>query len=323
MAWIKRNLFFAIGAVIALGFLAAAGVYGYTNWQRNKAAMAKLNQEYATLERLNRETPLPGNDKINNIQTARQQERELRQWVRRAGKYFQPIAPIPDPTNGVITDARFAAARDHILNELQSEAAKASVTLPAQYAFSFGAERSLVKFAPGSLGALAQQLGEVKTICEMLYAARINSLDNIRRVPVSADDAGGPQADYLSTKPVTNNLAVFTPYEVTFHGFSQNLARLLESLAKSPHGFIVTGISVQPAAGAANGSPNSRRFANPQMPGEFGPPRRYFPREFNPQRPPAGASSASPSSGGLQTVLNEQMLSITLDIDLVKLLPGK
>ena len=55
----------------------------------------------------------------------------------------------------------------------------------------------MVKFAPGSLGALAQQLGEVKALCEILFAAKINSLDGIRRVPVSPDDAGGTQADYL------------------------------------------------------------------------------------------------------------------------------
>ena len=73
------------------------------------------------------------------------------------------------------------------------EAADASVTLPPQYGFSFEAERTLVKFAPGSLDALAQQLGEVKKICEILYAARINSLDGVRRVRVSNDDASGPQ----------------------------------------------------------------------------------------------------------------------------------
>lgn len=318
MAWIKRNLFFVIGAVIALGLLAAAGVYDYKNWQRNKTALETLNQTYATLQSLNSENPSPGNNKIDNIQTARKQEQELREWVQQAGQYFQPIPPVPDSTNGVITDAQFAAARDHTLSQLQSEAADASVTLPPQYGFSFEAERTLVKFAPGSLDALAQQLGEVKTICEILYAAKVNSLDDIRRVAVSVDDTGGPQSDYLSTAAVTNNLAVITPYEVTFRCFSQNLAKVLTSLATSPDGFVVTSITVQPASGVtAAPSPSG-----PPTMGGFDQPSPSFPPSRYSQRQYYNPSPATQSRGGLQTVLNEQLLSVTLDIGIVKLLPG-
>ena len=59
------------------------------------------------------------------------------------------------------------------------------MTLPPKYDFSFTAQRSLVKFASGSLGPLATQLGEVKAITEVLLAARINALDGIQRVRVS------------------------------------------------------------------------------------------------------------------------------------------
>jgi hypothetical protein len=315
MAWIKRNLFFVIGAIIAVGLLAVAGVYGYKNWQRNKTALDELDQTYATLHRLNSENPSPGNDKINNIEAAHKQEAQLREWVQQAGQYFQPIPPVPNPSNGVITDAPFASARDHTLDQLQTEAGDASVTLPPQYGFSFEAERTLVKFAPGGLNSLAQQLGDVKTLCEILYAAKINSLDAIRRVQVSADDAGGPQSDYLGGTVVTNGLAVFTPYEVTFRGFSQNLANVLSRLASSPHGFIVKGINVQPASGAATASSPSGTQTMGQQPFNA-PPSYYSPRSsFAP-------SPAPRNSGGLQTVLDEQLLSITLDIEIVRLLPG-
>lgn len=313
MAWIKRNLLFVIGAVIAVGLLAAAGVYDFENWQRNNDALKSLNQMYDTLRKLNSQTPSPGNDKINNIQTAHKQAQQLQEWIQQAKQYFQPIPPVPDPTNGVITDAQFAAARDHTLNQLQIEAANASVSLPPQYGFSFEAERTLVRFAPGSLNALAQQLGEVKTICEIFYAAKVNSLDDIRRVRVSSGDASGPQSDYLDETAVTNQLAVFMPYEVTFRGFSQDLAKVLSSLASSSHGFIVKSINVQPAAGAANASSPS----SAQAPGGQSLP--YAPSA---QWPPYVSSPAPPGGGGLQTVLNEQLLSITLDIDIVKLLPG-
>lgn len=341
MSWIKRNLFFVIGAVIAVGLLVAAGLYGYKNWQHNKAALNALNETYATFRRLNAENPSPGNDQINNIQTAREQERELRAWIRKTGQYFQPIPPVPDSTNGVITDARFASARDHTLSQLHAEAANASVTLPPHYGFSFEAERALVRFAPGSLGPLAQQLGDVKAISGILFAAKVNSLDNIRRVRVSTDDANGPQSDYLNTTAVTNSLAVLMPFEVTFRGFSQDLAHVLTSLASSPHGFIVTGINVQ-AASAATAPTTTPGFGS-QIPGLNARPPQRNPGKIppglqgllgagrfgqpspNPSAPQSAHAQPSvvTTMGGLPVVLNEQLLSITLDIDIVKLLPKR
>ncbi len=309
MAWIKRNLLFVIGAVIAVGLLAAAGFYDFKNWQRNNAALDALNQAYAQLQRLYSQTPSPGNEKIDNIKAASGQEQQLRQWIQGTEQYFQPISPIPDPAKGAITDARFAGARDHTLSQLQAEAAGASVTVPPQYWFSFEAERTLVKFTPGSLDSLAQQLGEVKVICETLYAAKINSLDGIRRVRVSNDDAAGPQSDYLDQMITTNDLAVFTPYEVTFRCFSQDLAGVLSSFAASSHGFIVKGINVQPAAGVTAASPTGAPAGDV---GRFGQPAFGQP----------AAPVAPMGRGGLQTVLNEQLLSITLDVEIVKLVPG-
>ncbi len=309
-------MFFVIGAVIAVSLLAAAGVYDYKNWQRNNAALDSLNQTYVALQRLNSQNPSPGNDKINNIQTAREQEQQLREWIQQAGQYFQSIPSVPNSTNGAISDAKFAAARDHTLNQLQVEAGNASVTLPPQYSFSFEAERTSVKFTPGSLASLAQQLGEVKTICELLYAAKINSLDGIRRVRISDDDISGPQSDYLDKTAVTNELAVFAPYEVTFRCFSQDLATVLESFASSPDGFVVKDVNVQPAAGVTTASLSS---GPPAMGGYDQPsPYPYAPR---PAPAPGGRPAGSAGRGGLQTVLDEQLLSITLDVEIVKLLP--
>ena len=317
MAWIKRNLFFFIGAVIAVGLLAAAGVYDFQNWRRNNAALDALNQTYTTMQNLLRQNPSPGNDTVNNIEIAGAQAKQLREWIQQTEQYFQPITPIPNPTNGVVVDAEFAAARDHTINQLQIEAGNASVTLPPQYGFSFEAERTMVKFAPGSLGPLAQQLGEVRALCEILFAAKINSLDAIRRVPVSPDDAVGPQADYLNAPAATNNLAVFMPYEVTFRCFSQDLANVLSSFASSPHGFIVKGINVQPASGvtttSSSGPQSMERSGQPPFSYYGGPQPGYAPSP-----PPA----APTGRGGLQTVLSEQLLSITLEVEIVKLLPA-
>ena len=106
------------------------------------------------------------------------------------------------------------------------------MTLPPKYNFSFEAQRSLVKFAPGSLGALATQFGEVKTISEVIFEAHVNSLDGIQRVRVSEDDASGPQADYFDDHSVTNNLVVLTPYQITFRSFSRRSPRCLPALPR-------------------------------------------------------------------------------------------
>jgi len=309
MTWIKRNLFFFIGTTLAVGLLAVAGVYEFGNWQRNEKALNTLNETYKTLQTLNNEKPSPGNNNVNNIQTAREQEQQLRDWIRQARQYFQPIPPIPNPTNGVVTSAAFAAALRRTIDQLQHEADSASVTLPPQYGFSFEAERTLVKFAPGSLEPLAEQLGEVKTISEVFYAAKINSLDGLRRVRVSDDDARGPQSDYLNESTVTNNLAIFTPYEVTFRCFSQDLANALSLFASSPHGFVVKDINVQAVATTAASSTG-------EMTGDQPPP--YVP----PNQPAYQPASAPIGRGGLQTVLDEHILSITMKIEVVELLPG-
>lgn len=310
MVWIKRNLFFVIVAILAVGLLAAAGFYGFKNWHKNATEMETLNEAYDTLQKLHTENPSPGNEKVNNIETARQQEKRVHAWIQQAQNYFQPISPIPNSSDGEVTSEAFAAALRRMIDQLQHEAQDASVLLPPQYNFSFEAERSLVKFAPGSLDPLSVQLGEVKTICEVLYAAKINSLDNLRRARVSDDDAGGTQSDYLDDSSSSNNIEMFTPYAITFRCFSQDLAKVLSNFASSPNGFIVKGINVQPsAASAASASPE-----NP--PAGY---NNYAPMMAQSQQPPP----VSVDRNGLQTVLNEQLLTVTMDIEIVKLLPKK
>jgi hypothetical protein len=298
MAWIKRNLFFVIGGILAIGLLGAAGYYNYKGWSHNTAKFNQLNEIYGTLRNLTGQKPSPGNDKVDNIAAAREQERQIRDWIRQAADYFQPIAPIPNTGNNAVSSEAFAAALRRTIDQLQHEADTASVTLPPKYNFSFEAQRSLVKFS-GSLGALAAQFGEVKTISEILYAAKVNSLDGIQRVRVSDDDANGPQADYFDDHSVTNNLVVLTPYQITFRSFSPEIAQVLAGLASSPHGFIVKSISVQAAGTLAATSPNATA----------------------PSPSPTPVPTVTPGRSGLQTVLNEQLLRVTLEVKVVKLLP--
>ena len=134
------------------------------------------------------------------------------------------------PESGKLTSQEFSSALSRTLDQMQREATKASVALPPKdatgqpYSFSFAAQRERLAYAAGSLEPLSVQLGEVKAICSVLFQARVNSLDELRRERVSEDDLKGPQTDYLPEKSVTNELAVLAPYEVSFRCFSSELA---------------------------------------------------------------------------------------------------
>jgi hypothetical protein len=312
MAWIKRNLFFVVGGTLALVLLGGAGFYIYTGYSRNSTAFDKLNEIYGTLQNLAQQKPAPGNEKINNTQIAKDQEKQVRDWINQGGDYFKPIPAIP-ASSGVSSEA-YAAALRVTVDHLQHEADNAGVLVPPKYDFSFSAQRPLMKFAAGSLDPLAAQLGEVKAISEILFAARINSLDGIQRVRVSDDDATGPQSDYLDEHPVTNDLAILTPYVITFRSFTPELARVLVGFATASNAFIVKSINVQPAGAASTLSPDMSTTPNSGL-----PPMR-MPGEF--AMPPAAPAPQPPTGrNGLPTVLKEQLLRITLEVELVKLLP--
>jgi len=310
MGWIKRNLFFVIGLAVAVLLLGAAGFYDFQSWQANQDALKKLTEVYTTIKQDNDYKPAPGNGKINNIEIAKDQIQQLQEWLKRAHDYFQPILPIPNPSDGQVTSEMFAPALSQTIRQLQKEAQDASVQLPPQYYFSFTAQSDKAVFDSASLGQIAQQLGEVKAIAGILFGERINGLESIQRVAVSKDDTGGNQADYITDQPITENMAVLTPYEVTFRGFSSDIANVLTAFASSPNGFVIQSVSVQPAAATA---------ATEAMPGNANPGGGS--PEYNVPTP-AAAPVTQPRRGGLQTMLNEQMLRVTLKIEIVKLTPN-
>lgn len=353
MSWVKRNLYFLIGGVVALVLLGAAGWYLYSKWDLNNTNLANLNQAYADLKALNDKNPNPGGD---NIKIAKEQKKELVDYAGRARKYFQRIPQIPDLPKK--TDRDFASALSRTIDQLRRDSTNASVNLQENYNFSFTAEKLKINFDTRGLEPLSTQLGEVKAICDILFQARVNALDGLRRERVSTDDQSGPATDYLGENSTSNALAVLTPFEVTFRCFSPELAAVLAGFASSPCGWIVKSINVEVAGtlptettAAVTTAPTPPPIptyvppqpAQPNVSAEAAEMRRYgmnvggygqpnrgygegsaryqspYPR---PQVPyVAQPTAAAPrGAGGLPVVVDERQLKVTLQLVAVKLL---
>ncbi len=272
MSWIKRNLFFVIGSVVALALMGLAGWSLYSKWTLNQKILTDLNSNYEELKGLASKNPHPGNAKVDNIKNAKEQQLVASNYVAKARAYFEPISRLPSPEDSPkITDRDFTTALSKTVDQMQKQAAASSVNLvTSNYYFSFEALKGKVSFDPKGLLPLATQLGEVKAICDVLFQAKINSLENIRRERVAPEDSlGGLQTDYLTEKKTTNELAVLTPYEVVFKCFSSELAMVLGGFASSPHGLIVKSINVE-------GAPITPSQEQPLMPGGVMAPGSYY-----------------------------------------------
>ena len=314
MSWIKRNLLFVISGAVVLLLLGLAGYYLYAQWSVDSEKTADLEKSYADLTRIANLQPNPGNDKVDNIAIAKEHQAKVRAIIAATTNLFQPVPAIPPGTN--VSAADFSAALRRTVDELTRGAATASVTVQPKYDFSFAAQRPRGKFAPGSLEPLAAELGEVKAICDVLFKAKINTLYNLRRTRVSDDDLKGPQSDYLEVTATTNDLAVLVPYEVTFYGFSGELAAVLAGFANEPHGFLVTTLNVEPGTPSSAPPDAAAGMATP----EGAMMDRRYGAMMMAQAAAVPGVAASTSRGGLP---EERQLKVTMGVTLVKLLPKK
>ncbi len=318
MGWVKRNLFLVIFGVIALGLLAYAVMYFMGNRTRNKELDAKLEETKGRLDGIARKNPYPSK---TNITVARDELARVRKEISAAQDFFKPI-PFEK-----VADKDFRALLDNTVFDLQEKAKQIGIELPEKdYAFSFKAQKTLLTFAPGSFPKLPEQLAEIKSICDVLFDAKINRLANLKRTRVTVDDpAGSPDYQPAEIQSTTNTLTgtVSNPYEVTFHSFSGELANALQGFYKSPFGLIVKSLAVERAPEVQN--PN-------QPPGGGQPPPRIPPPQ---QRPPpnpnvpapapapvpvprAPAPNAAAKGQMLQVILNEKLLKVTLLIEVIK-----
>ena len=327
MDWIKRNLLFVIGGVVALVLMGLAGFYLYTGMGKNAEALDKLNAEYTALKGLNAQNPHPGDEKINNIQAAAKESQNVRGFISdRMATVFKAVPAIPDSTN--VDNAMLNSALRSTVNQMRRDAAARGVQVATNYYFSFTAERDRLMFDKPGLLPLSVQLGEVKAICDVLFAARVNAIDNIRREKVSLHDTEAQQSnDYLDRTTMTNDIALVSPYEVSLRCFSSEVAAILSGFASSPNGLIVRAINVEPAVlGGEFGTPGSVTTGGYPVPTGYPVGRPIMAEEglAPAPRPVAVQPAATPGGrGGLPTLLDEKQLKVTLLVEVVKLTAKK
>ena len=329
MAWIKRNLFFFIGGVLALCLIGVGGWYFYAEYTTEGQSWDKIAGDYDTLRQLNQQNPHPGkkDGQVDNVQTALDQQASLRAWIESTRPYFQSVKQPGNLNN-------FPTELDNSVAQLQREAKVDGVSLPPSYYFTFLAQKSMLAIPRNTLPQLAARLGEIKVICGILFDAKINALESVRREVISEDDTNGP--DYLppDQHTVSTPLAEITPIEITFDCFSGELASVLGNFAASPHGLVVKSIVVEPAQAAttmtdAADSPYG-------APGGYGARGGYgygapgaTPGRFNNLSYPGAPAqrplvpTPPPANGRPVKFLSENKLRITLLVQVVKPVPGK
>jgi hypothetical protein len=315
MQWIKRNLFLVIGGVVALGLLGFAGFYLYTKIQQDNAVTEELAAATQKLEGLAKREPYPNPE---NIKAAKDEAKRVQGFLEDVEKHFAS-APYPQQLNNM----EFRTYLETTRSELLADALRSGVEVPTNYWFSFAAQKGAMTFSEKSLQPLASQLADIRTICEVLFDAKINSLVWLRRVPVDSQDQLGSQ-DYMNAKPITNNWGTVMPYEVTFQGFSAQLASVLEGLVRLPYCFVVTNLVVEPAASAGQSlnNPNVPFLSVPQ--GESAAQNlmnRYsrYARYGGMMGPPP--APVAPVATGPTNFLDEKPLRFTLYVQAVKLKP--
>src|SRR2546427_7772499 len=270
MNWLKRNLFLVVGGVVALALLGFAIFFLLTRKNMVDEVTAELNTRTEEWKQLVASDPYPNQE---NIEKAKGEQKKLAEFLDQTRKFFVPVASFPTNLDG----ATFKNLLETTISGLVHDAEKSGVSLPSsnRYDFTFKPQRSSLDFAPATLVPLAMQVSEVKAICDVLFDARIHTLVGLRRAPVAKEDEGNVSScDYLRGRQLPTNAvtgAVLAPYEIVFHGFSTELAAVLEGFYRSPNCFIVKNIDVQTNVVVASV-------------GEFVP--SYAPYSFTPGVPP-------------------------------------
>jgi hypothetical protein len=329
MQWIKRNLFFVVGGIIALALMAAAGWFVFHNIQRDQEIQEGEDGLQKQVSEANRLSTAPASPTEENIKTAKEEARRLKEFRSSLRELFAP-APIFPKTD----DKGFKDFLEKNISEMNVAASNANVFLPIaqsgeKFGFTFSAHRHEFQFATNSIEMWMGQLADIRAICEIVFQSKVNALDAVQRSPVDPKDTA--PGEFLSGSIMTNQAGTtFAPYMISFRCFSSDLASVIERFSRATNCIIVKTINVSPATVALPaGSPNqptqrAARYYAPQpviRPEEFYAERRSG-KGGVPVAPTAVTPAPRTAVAATQTsitVLAEKPLQVTLLLEVVRL----
>ena len=244
MVWNKRNLLFVLRAAVGLILLVGAGCFFYGNWSANRKAVEEFKRAQSELKALQNKKPFPTKEAI---QQAKEAQKEVLGILSQFKAAFESAQETPS-----LDEKTFKSSVSGTLAQLQTSAVNSGVNLPqSDYAFSFSGLITKLNFPTNSIGSWVMQLHDVKSICSVVFNAKVNSLESIRRAPVSTDEAAVGAGDFLPLNIVTSENMVRVPYEVVVRGYSREIADVMNGFLRSTDCFIIKNIDIGPASGAA------------------------------------------------------------------------
>jgi hypothetical protein len=287
MLWIKRNLFFFLGMVVAVA-LFGFGVYNLVDkFSQDTRETEDMEQQLSTLKSFY-DTPgkaFPSKANINMLQGDIQ---KLQRFSADCRPFFAAVKPVqfnslPDFKNELV----------NMIAKLNSEARSAGVLIPTNYSYAFQTQVPKLNISQPAMRTLSLQMAEVQQLCDILFAAKINRLEGVQRARTEDDfGPGAADADYVAEPIRTTPLGTVYPYRLNFRCFSSELAGVLEGFIKSPYGFVIKTVEVEAVpldyvAPVPGYVPPGGRSPNPI----FVPPR---------QRPPFTMPGQPNQGGGRQ-----------------------
>ena len=280
----------------------------------------------------NPKVPYPSEE---NIQHAREDQTKVKQLVDQLHTAFPPFPAPPK-----LDVKGFSEYLETTLFDLRTRATNAGVSLPDDFAFAFTDQRGKLNYPLECIPLWLQQLAEINSLCDILYRARINSLLVLKRVSISSsNDMIVTFGDLLGSQVTNTPFGTVTPYKIEFKCFSKDLAAVLDGLARSSHCFVVKNIVVRPAGPRTmdQAVQDADEEGAPQvLPNPGDPPQRVgrqSPEAFAAVQKSYNARVAAyqrsldnltqwrnsrPGGGGPATVEREQLLYITLSVDVDK-----
>jgi hypothetical protein len=315
MPWIKRNLVFVISLAVALLLIGAGTFYIFSAKGDADTASGELESKKAEYDKLVQRDPYPNS---KNIELAKAEQARLTALRTNVLQTFSQYPKIE-----TLDDASFKALLSRVISELEREADRKGVKLPApsgsstKYNFTFDTQRRELRLAPNTLQPLALALTDIKDVCQLLFASKIHSLVSIRRTAIGTNETAG-SGDILAKKVSTNAVvkAGVHPYEVQFQCFTSELDDVFNRLVASQNAYVIKVVNIERGTAsdesAAAAAPIAAANPMQAMMARYG---RMMPQ------PQAAAPATAPAGKIGEVVLEQKPIKVTLGIEVVRLIP--